>query len=73
MKKPQQPFTPPDLSGQTKILFCNEGNPTAMLLTNTAGRRKTSIHKFITAEAALAWCRETATMMIYCPANAAGN
>ena len=73
MKKPQQPFTPPDLSGQTKILFCNEGNSTAMLITNTLGRRKTSVQNFPTAEAALAWCRRTATMMIYCPANAAGN
>lgn len=73
MKKPQKAFTPPDLSGQTKILFCHEGISTAMLLTNTAGRRETSARKFTTAEAALAWCRQTATMMIYCPANAAAN
>ena len=73
MKKPHLPFTPPDLSGQTKILFCSEGNPTAMLLTNTAGNHQFSPKQFPEIEAALAWCHRTATIMIYCPANAAGN
>ena len=44
-----------------------------MLLTNTAGNHQFSPKQFPEIEAALAWCHRTATIMIYCPANAAGN
>ncbi len=67
MKSPHKGFTPPDFTGQTKILFCNEGNPVAMLLTNKAGRRRQTFKQFPQAEAALAWCRSSGVMMIYCP------
>ena len=67
MKSPRKGFTPPDFAGQTKILFCNEGNPVAMLLTNIAGKRQTTTKRFPRAEAALAWCRNSGVLMVYCP------
>lgn len=73
MSQPPESFTPPDFSGQTRIMFFNEGNPVAMLVTKKAGRRNVGGLKFATAEQALAWCRENSTMMVYCPVNLAGN
>ena len=67
MKSPHGGFTPPDFSGQSKILFFNEGNPVAVLLTRIAGKHKTKPMKFPQAEAALAWCRDSGAMMVYCP------
>jgi hypothetical protein len=67
MKQPHKGFTPPDFSGQSKILFCNEGNPVAMLLTTTNGKRKTTTKTFPQAEAALAWCRDSGATLVYCP------
>ena len=63
MKSPKLP----GLSGHSKILFVNEGNPVAMLVIHTAGRHRTAAMKFPQAEAALAWCRHNAAMLIYCP------
>ena len=67
MKSPHGGFTPPNFAGQTKILFCNEGNPVAVLLTNRAGTRKQKPMTFPQAEAALAWCRHNGAMLVYCP------
>ena len=67
MKSPHGGFTPPDFAGQTKILFCNEGNPVAVLLTNRAGKRRTTTMNFPQAEAALAWCRDSGAVLVYCP------
>ena len=63
MKQPLKP----NLGSQAKTLFVNEGNPVGMLVTNKGGRLKTSELEFKTAEAALAWCRHSAAMMVYCP------
>ena len=73
MKQPHDGFTPPDFAGQTKIMFVNEGNPSAMLVTNKAGRRKIGGMTMPTAEAALAWCRSNGAMMVYLPLNPAAN
>ena len=67
MSKPHEGFTPPDFVGQTKILFVNEGNPAAMLVTNRAGRRRISSKEFPAADSALAWCRHNGAMMVYSP------
>jgi hypothetical protein len=67
MKSPHEGFTPPDFSGQSKILLVNEGNPVALLVTNRAGKHRTTTKTFPQAEAALAWCRTSGTMMVYCP------
>ena len=67
MSKPSAENQLPDFSGQSKIMFYSEGNPAAMLVTNRAGRRKSSTMTFATAEAALAWCRHSGAMMVYCP------
>jgi hypothetical protein len=73
MSKPRKAFNPPDYSGQTKILFCYEGNPTAMLLTNEAGHHSTDPKRFATPARALAWCLQHAIMMVYMPVNLTGN
>jgi hypothetical protein len=73
MKKPHKGFTPPDFSGQSQILFCNEGNPVAMVITNGAGRRRITSMKFAKAEAALAWCRLHGATMVYHPIAPARN
>jgi hypothetical protein len=73
MSKPRKGFKRPEYSGQTKILFCNEGNPTAMLVTNAAGNRSSDPKRFNTPARALAWCRQHAVMMVYMPVNLAGN
>ena len=67
-----QPQSVPDFSGQTKIMFATEGNPTAMLLTNKGGKRKMDA-KPMSAEAAFVWCRKNAVMFVYCPANPSQN
>ena len=64
MKSPHEGFTPPDFTGQTKIMFVEESNPVAVLLTNRAGRRKKTKFKFASAEAALTWCRTHGVMMV---------
>jgi hypothetical protein len=68
MKSPHKGFTPPDFSGQSKILFLNEGNPVALLLTNRSGKRRTAKMTFAEAVAAFNWCRASGAMMVYCPA-----
>lgn len=73
MSQPRKGFIPPDFSGQTKILFFNEGQPTAILVTNDDGARSAEPKTFTTAARALAWCRRHAIMMIYLPVNLAGN
>lgn len=67
MPMPLNGFMPPEFSGQTKILFCNEGNPTAVLVTNRAGRQKTTPMRFPQPESALAWCRHNGALLVYCP------
>ena len=67
MPKPPQGFTPPDFSGQTKIMFVNEGNPAAMVMTNRGGRRNVGAMQIGTAEAVLAWCRKNGVMLVYLP------
>jgi hypothetical protein len=47
----QEPLS--DLTGQTKILFCNEGNSTAMLVTNKSGHRSADPKTFTTPARAL--------------------
>jgi len=73
MSKPSAENQLPDFSGQSKIMFYSEGNPAAMLVTNRAGRRKSSTMTFATAEAALAWCRKHLAVMVYLPMNLARN
>jgi hypothetical protein len=68
MSKPPTVFNAPDFSGQTKILYVNEGNNLAMLQTNTAGRRNVGGMKVASAQAALAWCRKHKAIMVYMPA-----
>ena len=48
-------------------MFCSEGNPTTLLVTNTAGRRRKTEKQFATAEIALAWCRANLVMLVYLP------
>jgi len=67
MKIPNAGNSLPDFAGQSKILFCNEGNPIAMLLTNRAGRRQTAQRRFASAEAALSWCRRSSAVLVYFP------
>ena len=67
MKSPHVGFTQPDFSGQTKILFLNEGNPTSMLLTSKKNVRRAKSMTFADPGAALAWCRAGGVMMVYCP------
>lgn len=67
MSKPLIGFSPPDFSGQTKIMFCMEGNPVALLATNAGGRRRQRSMKFKDPLAALAWCRENNAVMVYTP------
>jgi hypothetical protein len=54
-------------------MFYNEGNPVAVVVTNVAGRRRSSPMEFASAEAALGWCRTNGTMLVYCPANPSSN
>ena len=67
MKSPHGGFTLPDFSGQTQILLLTEGNPVALLVTNRFGKRRTSSKTFPQAVDALAWCRASGAMMVYCP------
>ena len=67
MSKPNPKNHLPDFAGQSKIMFVNEGNPLAMLVTNKAGRRNIGHLQMATAEAALAWCRKNMTMLVYLP------
>jgi hypothetical protein len=53
---------------QTKILYVTEGNPVALLHTNTAGRRNIGHMKIASPEAGLVWCRKNGCVMIYTPA-----
>ena len=73
MSKPNPKNKLPDFSGQSKTMFYNEGNPTALLVVNRAGRRKTSGMDFPTAEAALGWCRQNLTTLVYCPVSPSAN
>ena len=73
MTKPHEGFMPPGLPGQTKTMFYTEGNPAAALVVNRAGRRSVKTMTFLQAEGALAWCRQNATVLVYCPVNLEGN
>jgi hypothetical protein len=73
MSKPRKAFIPPEFAGQSQILFFNEGNATAILVTNQAGRRSADPKRFTTPARALAWCRRQAVMMVYLPVNLSGN
>ena len=73
MNQPHDGFTPPSFAGQSKILFCNEGNPVAMLVSNKAGRRRLRAMNFPQAEAALAWCRSHEAVLVYFAINPASN
>jgi hypothetical protein len=68
MKSPHGGFTLPDFAGQTQILLITEGNPSALLVTNRAGKRRTTSKTFAQAADALAWCRAAGAMLVYCPA-----
>jgi len=52
---------------QTKILYVTEGNPVALLQTNTDGNRNVGRKRVGSAEAGLAWCRKNGVMMLYTP------
>lgn len=73
MSEPQDGFNPPDFSGQTKTMFYNEGNPSAILVANKAGRRRISAMEFPKAEVALNWCRQHACILVYLPVDLAKN
>ena len=73
MSKPNEKNKLPDFSGQSKTMFYTEGNPLAALVTNRAGKRSKSEMQFTTAEAALSWCRQNLTTLVYMPVNLAGN
>ncbi len=57
----------------SKILFCSEGNPAALLVAQNAGRRKTKPMQFAQAEAALAWCRGHGAILVYMPLSLEAN
>ena len=50
-----------------KTMFYQEGNTTALLVTNRLGRRSKKPMPFPKAEAALAWCRSNGSMLVYSP------
>jgi hypothetical protein len=67
MKSPKAGNNLPDFSGQSKILFFNEGNPVAILVTRRVGQQKAINRRFDSGEAALAWCRRNTAILVYCP------
>lgn len=69
MKKPHEGFMPPGVPGQTKTMFYSEGNPEALLVTETAGKHSQQPMTFVTAEAALVWCRQNCSNLFYMPVN----
>lgn len=73
MSKPSKKNNLPDFSGQSKIMFYTEGNSAALLLENKAGQRATARMNFPTAEAALGWCRQNLTTLVYMPVNLEAN
>lgn len=64
MNQPHPKNNLPDFSGQTKIMIVTEGNPTALLLINRYGKRNVGGMKMPSVEAALAWCRKNAAMLV---------
>lgn len=73
MSKPREGFKLPDFSGQTKTMFYNDGNPAALVVTNRRGRRIESTMVFPKAEAALDWCRQNESVLVYFPVRLEGN
>jgi hypothetical protein len=67
MKQPQ------NYASTSKTMFYTEGNSAASLVTNKAGRHQARTMKFLTAEAALGWCRKHTAMLVYLPLNPAHN
>jgi hypothetical protein len=65
MSQPQKPAL--DIFQQSKVLFVIEGKPSALLVVNRNGKRKSRAEYFKTAELALAWCRRNAATMVYLP------
>jgi hypothetical protein len=57
----------PEDSADGSTLIYTEGNPAALLVTTQAGQRTSAPMPFPTAEAALAWCREHGTRLLYLP------
>jgi hypothetical protein len=50
---------------QTKTMFCSEGNPICIFVTNKGGIHKRQKMRFPSAEPALAWCRENGSKLFY--------
>jgi hypothetical protein len=73
MTKPHAGFNAPAPAGQSKTMFYTEGNPAAVLVTDTAGRMKKANMEFATAEAALGWCRQNGANLFYMPVNLQAN
>jgi len=71
MSKPQKGFSPPDFAGQTKTLWCVDGNTTAVLVTNTKGRRSVQEQQLATVGAALAWGLARRAVVIVFPGEVA--
>jgi hypothetical protein len=53
--------------GAKKTIFCSEGNPICLLVTNKGGIRQSDKLRFPTAELALAWCRQNGSNLFYTP------
>jgi len=67
MSKPQEGFSPPDFSGQTKTMYCMEGNPLVKLMTKAGKGYRETLMIFKKAESALDWCRKNNSVLIYTP------
>lgn len=50
-----------------KTVFVSAGTPGAILVTNTAGRRRRKTLRVANAHAALDWCQTHAAMLVYLP------
>jgi len=73
MRKPPEGIKMPDYSGQTKTMFYVEGNTVASLVTNRAGKHVQRVMPFPKAEAALDWCRQHSTVLVYFPVRLEAN
>jgi hypothetical protein len=69
----KQPLGVPVMTGESKIVFCTEGNSIALLLIHRGGRHRTRNLKFESPEQALGWCRQRSLMMVYCPRDPSAN
>jgi hypothetical protein len=53
-----------------KILFLQDGNSSAVLVINKAGRRRRRTLQFDCSEVALAWCRRHRAVLVFTPSGA---